>query len=169
MISCTDWTLGAILIMSSLGVVLAKKPVHAGLSFLAALLTLSASYLQLNAEFIAVMQILVYAGAIMVIFMFVIILFQDAYQHIEHTAAKSPRSLLYLSLALIILALLLFGYTLAPVASRGAIPQNSGSVEVIGRALFIDFFFPFEAVILLFLIAVVGAVYIGRKGDADGQ
>ena len=59
-----DYILGAILILSSLGVILLRKPVHASLSFLLTLLALAALYLQLSAEFIAVMQVLVYAGGI---------------------------------------------------------------------------------------------------------
>src|SRR5581483_9485736 len=83
--------LGLSLILSSLGVILFKKPVHACLSFLFSLLILAGIYLQLSAEFIAVMQILVYAGAILVIFMFVIILFQDAHEQIEKFKAQNNR------------------------------------------------------------------------------
>ena len=74
-------------VASSLGVILVKKPVHASLCFLLTLIDSGAFYLQLHAEFIAVMQVLVYAGAIFVIFMFVIILFQDAHEQIEQIQA----------------------------------------------------------------------------------
>ena len=85
--------LGFLLVLASLGVILCKKPVHSCLSFLLTLLLLAGLYLNLQAPFISAMQILVYAGAILVIFMFVIVLFQDAYLAIEERllAAKIIR------------------------------------------------------------------------------
>lgn len=159
-----EWILGTILILSSLGVILVRKPVHACLSFLLTLLALAALYLQLSAEFIAVMQVLVYAGAILVIFMFVIVLFQDAHQQISRFQTKSAPFLLLAAAIAFSAALVFIGQkllALPPVVKQ--LPMGYGSVQSLGRALYVDFFFPFEAVILLFLIAVVGALYIGRK------
>lgn len=153
-----------VLMGSSLGVILVKKPVHACLFFLTTLLALAALYLSLSAQFIAVMQVLVYAGAILVIFMFVIILFQDAYQQIARHPAKSARWLLYLAAGMFVLPLLLIGrHFIDPSLKSIQVPPDFGSVQAIGRALYLDFFFPFEAVILLFLIALIGALYMGRK------
>lgn len=159
-----QWILGLILLASSLGVILARKPVHSSLFFLVTLLALSALYLHLSAQFIAVMQILVYAGAIMVIFMFVIVLFQDAYSQIsQHKAQSSPPFLIAAGgaflLALIFLGSRLTGLKPAPAQA----PEGFGTVEALGKAIYIDFFFPFEAIILLFLVAMVGALYIGKK------
>lgn len=159
-----QWVLGAVLILSSLGIILLRNPVHASLSFLMTLMTLAALYLQLAAEFIAVMQILVYAGAILVIFMFVIILFQDAHQQMIHFKPQSKPLLLILAgssfaLLFVILAGKLWGLPpTTPVASEGF-----GTVQTLGKVLYVDFFFPFEAVIFLFLIAVVGALYVAKK------
>lgn len=158
------WILCSILILSSLGVILARKPVYSGLSFLLALLTLSGIYLELSAQFIAVMQVLVYAGAILVIFMFVIILFQDAHQQIHKFEAKSSPLLLSAAAFSIFLALIFLGARLVGLAPAGKeIVGDYGTVQSLGILLYVEFFFPFEAVILLFLIAVVGALYIGRK------
>jgi NADH-quinone oxidoreductase subunit J len=157
--------LGCILLLSSLGIILFRNPVHACLSFLLTLLTLAALYLQLSAQFIAVMQILVYAGAILVIFMFVIVLFQDAYQQILSNPAESASSLLCIAASALVLSLIFLGkrfLNLAP--SQARISEDYGTVESLGKLLYVDFFFPFEAVILLFLIAVVGALYVGKKG-----
>jgi NADH-quinone oxidoreductase subunit J len=158
------WILCIVLILSSLGVILAKKPVYSGLSFLLTLLSLSGLYLQLSAQFIAVMQVLVYAGAILVIFMFVIILFQDAHQQIPKFEAKSAPFLLWIAAFSIVLALVFLGARLIGLIPAGkGVPEGFGTVQSLGQLLYVDFFFPFEAVILLFLIAVVGALYIGRK------
>lgn len=162
--SPVELILGLVLILSSLGVVFSKKPIHSALSFLLALLTLATLYLQLSAEFVAVMQILVYAGAILVLFMFMMILFQDAMIEIDSTEQKSFTPLIWISVALFIIA---FGYLMTKLYGLNINPakqDNSfGTVESLGRALYIDFFFPFEAIILLFLVAIVGSLYTAKK------
>ncbi len=156
--------LGLILLVSSLGVVLLRKPVHACLSFLLTLLTLSLYYLQLHAEFIAVMQILVYAGAILVIFMFVIILFQDAHEQLESYEPKSSFSLMLFGFALLLVSFSYFAYKLLTLPNKiGNLINDYGTVQGLGQALYLDFFIPFEATIALFLVALVGALYIGKK------
>ena len=164
-----QWVIGAILILSALGILLAKNPVHACLSFLLTLLSLAALYLQLSAQFIAMMQILVYAGAILVIFMFVIVLFQDAYQQIEEFKAQSSVPLIIAAAVLMpIIFIFLGGQLYHDSMTMGSdalvqLPKDFGTAQALGHALYLDFFFPFEAVILLFLVAIVGAFYIGRK------
>lgn len=165
----SQWIIGLILILSSLGVIAAKKPVHASLSFLLTLLMLAALYLQLSAGFIAVMQVLVYAGAIMVLFMYVIVLFQDAYQQIAKFEAQSSPNLIMIAGTAFVLALLFLGQrVLSLPPSSKPLPDDFGTVEALGRALYLDFFFPFEAIIFLFLIAVIGALYIARKEKRIG-
>jgi NADH-quinone oxidoreductase subunit J len=159
-----EWILGFILICSSLGVILARQPVHASLFFLLTLLTLAGFYLLLSAQFIAVIQILIYAGAILVIFMFVIILFQDAHQQISQFKAQSATIFLFIVACAFVLALMFLGrllFNLEP--SHAQLPEGYGTVQSLGQALYVDFFFPFEAVILLFLVAVIGAVYIAKR------
>lgn len=158
------WILGTILIMSSLGVILARQPVYSSLSFLLTLLSLAAIYLQLSAQFIAAMQILVYAGAILVIFMFVIILFQDAHRQISRFAAQSAPLFLFVTAAAFILAVAFIGQRLTGIStSKQTLPEGYGTVQSLGEALYLDFFFPFEAVTLLFLVAIIGALYMGKK------
>jgi NADH-quinone oxidoreductase subunit J len=156
---------GAILVLSSLGVILLKKPVHACLSFLVTLMTLAALYLHLSAEFISVMQVLVYAGAILVIFMFVIVLFQDAYLKISEHAAKSWPFLIGLAAICFAAASVAFAFQISPLITppKQVLTPGYGTVQALGKTLYIDFFFPFEAVILIFVVALVGAVYIGKK------
>lgn len=156
--------LGSILILASIGVITVRKPVYASLCFLLTLMMLAALYLELSAEFIAVMQVLVYAGAILVIFMFVIVLFQDAHQQIVKFEANSKPLLLVVAGVLLLTAFVFFGQRvigLAPLSTQT--PEGFGTVQALGEALYVDFFFPFEAVILLFLVAVIGAHYIGKK------
>lgn len=160
-----EWILGCIITLSSIGVITLKKPVHACLSFLLTLLALATLYLGLSAPFIAVMQVLVYAGAILVIFMFVIVLFQDAYLAIEeYQAGSNPLWLACAGIAFIITLTALALPLMKLPYPEGQVPPPYGTVEALGEALYIDFFFPFEAVAVLFLVAIIGAVYIGKKG-----
>jgi NADH-quinone oxidoreductase subunit J len=159
-----QWILGIILILSSLGVMIAQKPLYASLSFLLSLLVLATIYLALSAEFIAVMQVLVYAGAILVIFIFVIVLFQDAYKQIARFESQTQPVLLSCALTAFIITLIFFGNLFLHVEpKKTALEEGFGSVQALGKTLYLDFFFPFEAVILLFLVAIVGSLYIAKK------
>lgn len=159
-----DPILACLLIIFSVGVITLKKPVYSSLCFLGTLITLSTYYFEHAAEFIAAMQILVYAGAILVVFMFVMVLFQDAYQKIMITPPRSYYPLLFFAGASFLGALgFLITRTLGISIEPTSLPQGFGSVQNLGRTLYTDFFFPFEAVVALFLIASIGALYIGRK------
>lgn len=159
-----QWIVGIIIVLSSLGVILAKKPVHSCLCFLLTLFGLASLFLQLAAPFIAVMQVLVYAGAILVIFMFVIVLFQDAHLAINEYKASVKPYWLIASASAFLTTLTLIGMRLSNLTLvHTTLPEGYGSVQAIGRALYVDFFFPFEAVALLLLVAIVGALYIGKK------
>jgi NADH-quinone oxidoreductase subunit J len=163
----TQWILGFLLLFSAISMLTLRKPIHAALAFLVTLLSLATYYLLLSASFIAVMQIIVYAGAILVIFMFVIVLFQNAHNEIELYPPKSSPLLLGLGglgFILAIAAYSFWSYTHAAFDVAAKKPEF-GSVESLGYALYLDFVFPFEAVIVVFLVAIVGAFYIGRKED----
>lgn len=157
--------LGILLILCAVGILVAKKPVYAALSFLATLMLLAAHYLILSAEFIAVIQILVYAGAILVIFIFVMMIFQDAYRQIHEVRGKgSPLFIAFASAAFIVaVGGVVWKLGSWPASKETVLPVGFGNAASIGKSLYIDFFFPFEAVLLLFLIGMVGAVFIARK------
>lgn len=160
----SQWILGFTLILSSIGVISFNKPIYASLSFLLSLIVLASFYLQLSAEFIAVMQVLVYAGAILVIFVFVIVLFQDAHQEIMRTKPRSKTKFLASAGLVFALTMGIFATQIFPLTSSTVNPPiDFGTVHGIGKALYLDFFFPFEAVILLFLVAIIGALYVAKK------
>lgn len=159
-----QWILGILLILSSVGVIAARRPIYASLSFLLTLMTLASLYLQLSAQFIGVMQVLVYAGAILVLFMYVIVLFQDAHAQISRYESKGIPLFMYTAgLALLLLLAAVESMLLDLIPIKNPLPDGFGSVESLGQLLYVDFFFPFEAVILLFLVALIGAAYIGKK------
>jgi len=159
-----SYILGGLLILSALGILFAKKPIYAALSFLATLMLLAAQYLMLSAEFIAVMQILVYAGAILVLFIFVMMLFQESYLEILKVPSKSSRLLIGV---VSVSFLAVIGFVMSKISdietTKKALPEGFGQAKALGYALYIDFFFPFEAVLLLFLVGIVGSVFIAQK------
>lgn len=160
----SQWILGVLLILSAIGVVAMRKPIYSSLSFLSCLLMLAALYLELSAEFIGIMQVLVYAGAILVIFVFVIVLFQDAHAQIEKFSPLSNRWFLAIAGSAFLMSFILFATRLTSlVGQKKQLPEGFGTAGSIGHALYLDFFFPFEAIILLFLVAIIGSLYIAKK------
>ncbi len=152
------------MILSSLGIIFAKKPVHATLSFLLTLVTLASVYLHLHAPFISVMQIWVYAGAILVIFMFVIVLFQDAHAQIAKYNTTTYPIFLLVAAGVFLGQLIFEGNRLLGFSKiKEVLPAGFGTVQSIGRDLYLNFFFPFEAVVLLFLVAIIGSLFIAKK------
>lgn len=148
------------LVASALGVVLSKSPLRAALRLIVALCCLALLYVLLEASFVAAMQILVYAGAIMVLFVFVIMLLN---------LQPGSRGQSYLSTAKV-LGSLAAAY-LFYVVARGALGNDGtggggvldGSVKNVGRLLLTDYLFGFEAISIMLLVAVVGAVVLGLK------
>ena len=163
-VSALQYIIATLLILSSLGVILVKKPVHAALCFLLTLLMLATLYLELHAQFISVMQIIVYAGAILVIFVFVIVLFQDAHLQISEYPSRSSKVLRILAMVSFALMMAFLGsYFVHLPNATDQIGKDFGTVQNIGQNLYLHFFFPFEAITLLFLVAGVGALYIAKK------
>ena len=164
----SELLLGILLVLSSIGVIALKNPVHASLSFLLTLLSLAIIYIELAAEFIGISQVLVYAGAILVIFMFVVILFQDAHYELLKFKPKVNRTFIYTTGFIFLMAI---GWYLKQIVPRPIdeplLRPSYGTVEHLGKALYIDFFFPFEAVVFLFLVAIVGALYLGKKEEVN--
>jgi NADH-quinone oxidoreductase subunit J len=156
------FALAALLIGSSLLVVFLRNVVHSALALVAALLIISVFFVILQAPMVGVLQVLVYAGAIMVLFLFVIMFL--------NLTATEPRRLGWLSLAGA-LALLLAGLMAAiltdtqtpggPVASS----ELFGSPEMLARSLFNDFVLPFEIASVLLLVAIIGAVVLAKRGN----
>lgn len=160
-----------ILIFSLLAVVTAiimitrRNPIKSVLYLVVNFFCISAIYLLLRAQFIAIIQIIVYAGAIMVLFLFVIMLLnlQDE--------SKLSESITYKKITAVLLALLLFA-TLAistyfaffqkyPAISPNA--EQIGTVQSNGKVLYTTFSFPFELVSFILLVAIIGALVLAKK------
>jgi NADH-quinone oxidoreductase subunit J len=157
------WLFSILGIAGAIGLLFNRNPVYAALSLVVNFFSIAGLYLSLRAEFLAVIQIIVYAGAIMVLFLFVIMLLN------LQTEAAASRYDLRRGAAFIIgiafvgeMIYVLRGFI---TPGRDAYPAefHFGSVESLGRALMTDFLFPFEMISVVLLAALVGAIVIARK------
>ena len=156
--------LSGLTLLSALMVVLAKNPIHSVLYLVFTFFCISGHYVLLNAQFLMAVNIIVYAGAIMVLFLFVIMLMnikKDAEPQkqllVKLTGVVAGGSLLTLLIAVVKQTAQIQGKQV--LLKEGSI----GLIHPLGQALFTDYVIPFEISSVLFLSAMVGAVIIGKK------
>ena len=158
------YALSAFAIISAIMVLVSKNPIHSVLWLILVFFAISGHYILLNAQFLAIVNIIVYAGAIMVLFLFVIMLMnvkKDSEPQkqllVKFTGVIAGGSFLTLLIALVKQTSQLQGKQV--LLKEGTI----GLIHPLGRALFSDYVVPFEISSVLFLSAMVGAVIIGKK------
>lgn len=158
------YILTALTTAGALGVLLARNPVYAVLSLVAALFGLSAFFVALGAHFLAFIQILVYAGAVLVLFLFVVMLLDMAPERLSRVPGRTLR-FTGLAAGLLLLATLVRELPRHFQASGG--PALTGTPAEIGRRLLTTYALPFEAASILLLVGVIGAIVLAkRKPDA---
>jgi NADH-quinone oxidoreductase subunit J len=160
------WFLSALALGAALMMVTNKNPVYSVLWLIVVFFAISGHYILLNAQFLAIVNIIVYAGAIMVLFLFVIML-------MNLNAETEPQKNKWLKLAGAVAGgclLLVFVAALRQTENpdvQAAVTMDgpTGLIRRLGMVLFTDYVLPFEIASVLFLSAMVGAVVIGKKGD----
>lgn len=142
-----------------------RHPINGALSLVVVMGSLAVEYLLLGAEFVAVVQVIVYAGAIMVLFVFVIMLLNAG----EEERTKGSRVALLFGVPGMLLGSILIGWVLLERGGGGTVPAGAlpGAPKVIGWLLFHDFLLPFEVTSILVLIAIMGAVVLASHPDTD--
>ena len=158
---------GFVAVLAALGVIALRNPVHSALSLAVVFIALAAMYVLLNAPFIAAAQVMVYAGAILILFLFVIMLLSPETER-GLGALKSQRWWAAgLGLALVVeLAVVVGQVALSPSAAGTFTPERIaqvGDTQAVGAMLFTDFMLPFEITSLLLLVAVVGVIVLAKK------
>ncbi len=162
----------ALAVLSALGVVMRKNPVHAGVSLLMTFVSFAALYILINAQFIAVIQITIYAGAILVLVLFVIMLLNlrdpgRGFIDLAFNTRQGVAALVFVGLFIIELVTLLFLRYFQPANTSGpystAKINATGSIESLAEVLFTKYLFPFEVVSVLLLVAIIGAVVLTRR------
>ncbi len=150
------------LIVAALGVVMSRNPVNAAMSLVAAFFFLAGIYVLLVAHLVAFLQILVYAGAIMVVFLFVIMLLQLHHQDLQDSKLKAMQWGGIIGAAGLV-AVIAQAIQSAGVLHWKAVPESFGTVKAVGKLLFTQYLLPFEATSLLLLVAIVGAVVVAKQ------
>jgi NADH-quinone oxidoreductase subunit J len=162
-------------VVASLLVIAQRNPIYSVLFLIASFGALSGLYVLLEAPFVAVIQIIVYAGAIMVLFLFVVMLLNAPHEDTEEDLERRVRlpsagrvrvlgALLALLLVVELIWILLSSRRSAIVFEGEAV----SSVAAIGRLLFTDYAFPFEVTSILILVALVGSVVLARRESGEG-
>lgn len=154
----------AICVGGAVNLLVQKHPINSALSLIVVMVSLAMLYLLLGAEFVAVIQVIIYAGAIMVLFVFVIMLLNAA----QEERTKGSRVALLLGVpSLAASAGIVAWVLLRRSADQGSVALGGlhGTAENVGRLLFRDFLLPFEVTSVLILIAIMGAVVLARRSE----
>ena len=161
------WFLSALALMGALMVVISKNPVHSVLWLIVVFFAISGHYVLLNAQLLAIVNLIVYAGAIMVLFLFVIML-----MNLNSDTEPQKNNMLKIAGAIsggsLMLVMIDVVSSSIDLAGKSALVKdgNIGLIKNLGKALFNEYVIPFEISSILFLSAMVGAVVLGRKGEA---
>jgi len=167
MVTVLLYLFGILAILSALGMIFHKNPVYSALFLIVTFISLASIYALLGAQFLSIIQVMVYAGAIMVLFMFVIMLL-NLRSEIRLPIGRPAQvffGILFGILLLLESFLVLKSGTLS--GAIGNFPQSRidsiGSVQAIGNLLFTKYLFPFELASILLLVGMIGAIVLGRK------
>ena len=163
------WILGAVVVIGAVGVIVMRQPVHSALFLLLSFVAMAGLFVLSRAEFLAAVQILVYAGGIMVLFLFVVMLVNP------RTVRTLPTFQHQWDLALVLFPIFLtpFAYILwtdklpdvpsNPDAFRMVNGKLAGNTEAVAWTLFRDYLLPFEVASVFLLVAMIGAVVLGKR------
>ena len=163
---------GAIAVAASLLVVLQRNPMHSVLLLIVSFCALAGLYIGLEAPFAAVVQIIIYAGAIMVLFLFVVMLLNAHREDEVDVGARPVRGPLRAgaALAVVLMAELVWALVRAGGTGDGALSAGAGadpaalqSVRTLGNVLFTDYSLAFEVTSILIIVAMVGAVVLAKR------
>lgn len=159
-----DAFLATVIVVTGISVILFRNPIYSALSLILNFFTLGVIYLLLGSEFLAIIQIIVYAGAIMVLFLFVIMLLNVVREE-KRDEIRRLRIFAFV-FSMILIAEVVAGFKAGWSFRKEnlvRIDALAGSVKNIGRLLFTDYLLPFEITSVLLLVAIIGAVFLGKK------
>ncbi len=162
------YAFAAVAVIASLLVIAQRNPIHSVMLLIASFGALSGLYVLLDAPFAAVTQIIVYAGAIMVLFLFVVMLLNAPHEETEfdertHPLLRKGPTRFGALMAVVLVSELVWALTKGGGESGGFASGAVTSVGAIGKSLFTEYAFPFEVTSVLILVAMVGAVVLARK------
>jgi len=154
-----------VIVFLSMLVVTRKNPVHSVMWMLLLFFHIAGLYLFLNAEFIAAIQVIVYAGAILVLFLFVVLLLNLKEElKIDRFIGSWPAAVVIASATFVIVSIAFGSFVLAPPGKYTvAFIQQATHTKALGQLLYTEFLFPFEIASLILLVAVIGAIVLAKR------
>jgi NADH-quinone oxidoreductase subunit J len=156
--------LAAVAVAGAVSLILQRHPIHSALSLITVMVALAGLYLLQGAEFVAAVQIIVYGGAIMVLFVFVIMLLNAG----EEERTNLSRMARYVGVPLGVIFLIEIAFWIGRATLHlGAAPAEAVSTRDLSSLLFREYVFPFELTSFLILIALLGALVLARREDSD--
>ena len=157
--------IGFLAIISALFVVLNRNPVYSAMMLVFCFFSLAALYVLLEAYFVAVLEIIVYAGAIMVLFLFVIMLINVGNEMKTSKYLQKTKAIPLFLMSLFLLNILLLILWRSEGLHQPSTISTVGSIAAIGQALFTKYVLPFEIASLLLLVALIGTVYLAKRSS----
>jgi NADH-quinone oxidoreductase subunit J len=148
-------------VMAAVNLIVQRHPIHSALSLIVVMVSLAALYLLLGAELLAAVQIIVYAGAIMVLFVFVIMLLNAGEE--ERTEFSRAAKFLGVPLGVTLTAMLVYRMAASAPGELARAAAKGDQTRMLSRLLFTNFMFPFELTSILILIAILGAVVLAKR------
>lgn len=161
------WILTFVTLFSAILVVTARNPIHSVLALIGTFFCLSGHYILLNAQFLAAVNIIVYAGAIMVLFLFTIMFLNLRREDEESKTNLTKMAAVIVGGVLMVLMLAIFRAAKVETFSPQTYSNKTGLVENLGISLYGDYLLPFELASILLLVAMVGAVMLGKREAGD--
>jgi NADH-quinone oxidoreductase subunit J len=159
--------LAFITILCALYVVLSKNPIHSVIALILTFFSISAHYVLLNAQFLAIVNLIVYAGAIMVLFLFVLMLL-NLNKETEPVKPVSWAIAAAIAAGCLLVVLVAALHESSDMVFR-RVNEEAGLVKTLGKLLFSRYLVPFELSGILFLSAMVGAVLLGKKENGEND
>jgi len=165
----TFYVFAAILVFAALRVVTTRNPVQAALWLVLSFFTAAGVWLLLQAEFLAIALVLVYVGAVMVLFLFVVMMLDVNFDNLrQHFRSYVPIGALVGALVLLEMALVIVGSAIGPGSALPPAPQGSNT-RALGRLLYVDYVYPFEIAAVVLLVAIVAAIALTHRQRRESK
>jgi NADH-quinone oxidoreductase subunit J len=160
---------GVLTLFGALGTIMSKNPIHSVIYLILTFFSLSGLYVMLNAQFLAAVNVIVYAGAIMVLFLFVLM-----FLNLKEEQNEFGKNSLFIGSAVVVGSL---GLILVSALKKAEVQRinfrefnsKTGLIETLGTILYKNYLLPFELVSVLFLVAMTGAVLLARKEKGESN
>jgi NADH-quinone oxidoreductase subunit J len=158
----------AVLVFAALRVVTSRNPVHSALWLVLAFFTAAAHWLMLRAEFLAIALVLVYVGAVMVLFLFVVMMLDVNFDNLRSQfRSYIPVGATVGVLVLVEMTLVLLGSFLKPVTAPAAAAVTGSNTRALGSLLYTDYVYPFEIAAVVLLVAIIAAIALTHRERRD--